>query len=101
MTTALNNPITAKHAVKMALEYVREMYADSGSQIMDLSLEEIQPTDDGDWWHVTVGFFRLSDPNISPSAYLVAPSSEKKRQYKIVPVNRQTGDIRGLCIREL
>ena len=102
MSATISGQVTAKEAVKLALEYVRDLYANSGSQIVDLCLEEIQPSEDGEWWNITVGFYRASDPDITAAAYVVTtPSSAKFRQYKIVPVHRQTGEIRGISIREL
>ena len=102
MTATITKQVTAKEAVKSALEYVRDLYTNSGSEIVDLCLEEVQPSEDGDWWNITVGFYRAADPSITAGAYVVTtPSSAKFRQYKIVPVHRQTGEIRGISIREL
>ena len=58
MTTATANDIPVKQAIRLSIDFVQTAYAETGTLIADLALEEIQPTDDGEWWHVTVGFFR-------------------------------------------
>ncbi len=106
MTTATDSGITIKEAVKLAIEFVRTTYLEAGDQIADLALEEVQPTDDGDWWHITVGFFREKDPRLETLAQsqlraLNNDRYEKTRKYKVVQINQKTGEIRGMTIREV
>lgn len=108
MTTATVSSITVKEAVKRAIEFVQTTYRETGDQIADLALEEVQSTDDGDWWHVTVGFFRQKDPRLEPLLQQIQQPLkglneryEKTRKYKVVQINRKTGEIRAMTMREV
>lgn len=46
----------AKAAVKIAKDFVREMFADES--ISNLGLEEVEMDEDGTTWKVTIGFSR-------------------------------------------
>ena len=105
MTTATANEIPVKQAIKTAIQFVKTTYDETGTLIADLALEEVQPTDDGELWHITVGFFRSRDPQIDLTFSTIPnPLSsrfDKTRQYKVVQVNRRTGEVRAMTIREI
>ena len=102
MPLEVANPLTAKQAAKMAIDFVEGFYNDLGQAIQDVMLEEIELSDDGSAWQITVGFSRLGRVNsaINPMIPEVLMSKfERTRQYKVVSVDRVTGDIPKMKIR--
>ena len=89
-----------KRAVKAAMDYVKDLYAESYPR--DLVLEEVEFSEKASQWLVTVGF---SLPETKEeSASLVFPSRtsrELSRRYKIVNVDAETGDPISMKIRSL
>jgi len=87
--------IGVKEAVKTALDYVQELY---GPTFSDFLLEEAEPTEDGLYWLITVGFSRSVRQKTS-IAEMLAPKEE--RLYKIVKVDATSGEPISVKIREV
>lgn len=104
MSSEVAAPLTAKQAARMAIDFVEGFYNELGQSIQDVMLEEIELSDDGSAWQITVGFSRLDRVN-SPFNPMIPetlmPKFERSRQYKVVSVDRQTGDIPRMKIRTL
>lgn len=86
------NPLNVKNAVKIALNYVKELYEDNNLQ--DLMLEEVDFSEAANQWLITVGF--SLPENQEETQPLIAPSKNRQtlsRRYKIVNVNAKTGSI--------
>jgi hypothetical protein len=102
MSTEVAAQLTAKQAAKMAIDFVEGFYNELGQLILDVLLEEIELSDDGNAWLITVGFSRTSQLNATiapqPAAGLI-PRFERTRQYKVVSVDRTTGEIQSMKIR--
>jgi hypothetical protein len=79
--------VDGKQAVVKAMEYVKGVY--ETSQVGDLMLEEVERSEDGKHWYVTLGF--------SPRQ---AGGSPAERSYKVVKIVVETGDVLSMKIRK-
>lgn len=87
-----------KEAVHIALEYVNDLY--SSEELNNLTLEEVELSEDEKNWLVTLGFTRfLSQPTSPPLQALTAPKSE--RVYKIFKIESETGKVLSMKMREI
>ena len=103
---AANGRINVKEAVRIAVEYVRELYAPD--ELVDLRLEEVELSESGKYWHVTIGFSR---PELKKQQRQVEPPGGSvlsllrpqilEREYKVVTINAQSGDVRSMKIRQV
>lgn len=85
--------IEVKEAIKIAKDYVAEVFADEG--VFNIGLEEIEH--EGDVWEVTVGFSRRWDkPPRNPFSGIAGYTQENddralRRTYKVVEVAADSG----------
>jgi hypothetical protein len=88
--------IPVKEAVKVAMQFLAETF--EGETLLQPRLEEIEPSDDGTYWYVTVSFFR----GLPPAAFAdyVSGTSEG-REYKTITVDANNGTVRSVKIRQL
>ncbi len=102
MSAEVAAPITAKQAAKVAIDFVEGFYQELGQSLQDVLLEEIEPSSDGNTWQITVGFSRLgrTNPGSSLIPEVLLPRFERTRQYKVVRVDRATGEIHSMKIRK-
>ncbi|MFH1264552.1 MAG: hypothetical protein ABIK89_02410 [Planctomycetota bacterium] len=88
--------VEVKQAVTNALVFLEDMY--QGEQIDEVRLEEVELSEDGDLWHVTLSFLR----GRGQSGLAKAIGSESRsREYKELTVMSRTGDVRSMKIRTL
>ena len=89
----LKPAVDAREAVRAATEYCKHLFEDL--LISDLSLEEIEPTEDRKYWLITLG---LSVPvkNTALPTYLQVP----RRKLKVFKVNSQTGEVVAMKMRD-
>lgn len=80
--------IDIKTAVRNALEFVREMYAED-DDLKDLALEEVERSEDGTRWLVTVGM----GGEDRASTMSVVAGAGAPRQYKRVAIDLAAGDV--------
>jgi len=85
--------VEVKEAVSIAKNFMKDLYASSFS-LKDLILEEVDQTDDGKYWLITLGFSR-EKPNISA----LLPSVQIERVYKSIKVDKETGEPVAMQIR--
>jgi hypothetical protein len=102
---AVNGRINVNDAVRIAVEYVRELYAPE--ELVDLRLEEVELSESGKYWFVTLGFSRLDlkkqqrqveSPAVGVLSLLRPQALE--RAYKVVTINAQSGNVRSMKIRQ-
>lgn len=90
--------IDVKKAVASAVKYIKELYPQKN--LRDLRLEEVERSDDEQYWLVTLGF---SVP-VSSDGSAVAQAlggTRYERAYKLFKVNAQTGEVRSMKIRKV
>ncbi len=82
--------VDVKEAVKQALEYFTGLYQGSYS---NLALEEVELSDDEDYWLITLGF-------TPPTTGLGALAGANiRREYKIFRIKSETGKVLSMKIR--
>lgn len=80
--------IDVSSAISTARFYLESVFASEGFK--EIRLEEATLSDDDKFWLITFGFER---PHLGGTIW--------KRDYKIVKIDAQTGQARGVQIREL
>jgi hypothetical protein len=103
---ARNGRINVKEAVRIGVEYVRELYAPE--ELVDLRLEEVELSEDGKNWFVTLGFSRPElkkqqrpiEPAPGTVLSLLRPQT-LEREYKVVKINAKSGDVQSMKIRQV
>jgi len=84
--------IDLKTASKIAIEFVQSIYPDN----TDLQVEEIETTEDGKYWLITIGMYDLT--GIKGTLAALAP---KPRKYKAVQINKEDGLVQSMKIRKV
>ncbi|MEH2366055.1 hypothetical protein [Nostoc sp.] len=98
--------IDVKTAVNAAYQYIKSIQDMMGSSLEDLRLEEVELSEDKDFWLIVLGFNipkklpknRFEDLipiSIAPTIVLY------EREYKLFKVNSQTGEVEAMKIRQV
>ncbi len=84
-----------KEAVRMAKEYVGQLFADEG--IKNVGLEEVVFDDAADEWKITIGFSRPWDRAVGTGTMTaVLGGARLERSYKVVRVDDSNGKVKKL-----
>lgn len=87
--------IEVKEAVVAASKHVANLFSDVGT--VDLLLEEVDTSKDGKNWLITVSFVRAADS--LPVGFTILGNDYKKRQYKVVKVDKESGSVLAVKMR--
>jgi hypothetical protein len=91
--------IDAKQAVKMAMEYLKDMY--NTKEFKDIMLEEVELSEDNQYWNVTIGFTRRQVTTAEgPMASLVGPTEAFKREFRVFKIDAKNGIVRSMKIKK-
>lgn len=90
-------PVDAKSAVRAAVKYLTDVYSDE--PIADVLLEEIDTSKSGESWLVTLSFYRPKTPYAIGTVGQIIGGEASKRQYKVVNVDKSTGEIHSMKMR--
>ena len=85
-----------KEAVKSAITCIRELF--ESEKPSNIGLEEVNFNENEKVWEVTIGFSRSWDYPRGIIAGLQEPLP--KRQYKVVKIDSNTGEVKSIKIRE-
>ena len=103
MATAVQTPIIdVRTAVKIARDHVNDLFQVSGAE--SARLEEVDLSEDGQTWMVTVSIVRQDRAFVIPGlAEALAGVTGKKlvREFKRVDINATDGTVRRVVIRPL
>jgi len=91
--------IDVKEAVKIATDYLRQLY--EPTELQDILLEEVALSDDEKYWYVTLGFSRPV-PSTDPMRVLtesILNQKKYRREYKVFQIDSATGQVRSMKIR--
>ena len=93
--------IDIKQAVKNALEYVKDIIPNSG--LIDPRLEEVESSDNGRNWFITVSFVRKVPPTsiAEKITALGTGINPIEREYKLITIDAETGKPLSMKIRQL
>ena len=88
--------IGLKSAVREAAAYFGDLYANS--PVENLLLEEVEETEDGKFWLITLGY----DQKCPPSRYSrLVGSPEVTRAYKTFRIEADTGKVVSMKMRKV
>lgn len=88
--------IDVKAAVQSAIDFARPLFPSGNYEI---SLEEIDRSEDEKYWLITLGFERRKGALSKKVAELNQLLYPEKERYKIFQVNTRTGEVRSMKIR--
>lgn len=95
--------VDVKTAVNTALNYVREFRSEIDGRLEELRLEEVELSEDGKYWLITLGY-SVPVTEITVPAIMLPPMDTKKRfqrDYKIFKVNSETNQVESMKIRKI
>lgn len=84
-----------QEAVSKAVNGLKIAFIDE--EFHDLKLEEVERSDGGEAWYITLGFDR--EVALSPS-FADKINRKWRRVYKVVKINSETGETESIKIRE-
>jgi hypothetical protein len=91
--TSRTPKIDARAAAQAAAAYFKELY----SSVKGFSLEEVELSDDGDYWLITLSFEIPPDPVLGQVFSFQAP----RTKYKVFKVDSKSGRVLAMKIRKL
>lgn len=83
--------LDVKEAARRASEYFAGLYSDP--RINDVQLEEVEISEDGKYWLITLSY--PVPPNIA------ALNLSYKRKYKVFTIDAETGQVKSMKIRNV
>lgn len=86
--------LEVKEAVKIATEYIQSLFSER--QIPELRLEEVEMSQDSQFWEVTLSFVIRE-----PTAYLSLGDAARTREYKVFRINAENGQVQSMKIRKV
>jgi hypothetical protein len=87
--------VDIKQAVRTARDFIGQLYPD---QPLDLRLEEVELSDGREYWLVTYSFTQAESPDPrNPLQAIISP--QRTRNYKVVKVDRDSGEALAMKIR--
>lgn len=92
------NIIDIKRATGAAAQTVQQLYAESLPQ--DVRLEEVEISEDGKFWFITMSF-SLQLPLPTTPMEEIRSLGRSERTYKRFKIDAQTGQMRSMSIRKV
>lgn len=89
--------MNVKQAVRIAMAYVSEVFESEKPE--NIGLEEVVLNELEGVWEITVGFSRPWDHQ-KPSVMTGFQPLMPKRQFKVVAIDNETGEVRSIKMRE-
>ena len=89
--------IDVKQAVKIAHAYIIDLYGEAN--LPGLMLEETELSDEHKYWMITFGFD--TDRKTVPDTSFFRPTPLFIRDYKIIKIEAETGEVESMMIRQL
>ncbi len=92
--------IDVRQAVNQAKNHVNQII-DLFGKVNDIRLEEIELSSDKNSWLITLGFLFDSQMNQQKTIPDILKTTMKIREYKVVEIDAETGELKSIKIREL
>ncbi|MDF5717484.1 MAG: hypothetical protein PUP93_27370 [Rhizonema sp. NSF051] len=93
--------LDARGAVMAAKKYFDEIQELIGSTLQDILLEELELSEDKNFWLITLGFNRPVLKTKNPLFPELVASPEYKREYKLFKIDSETGEVQSMKIRQV
>lgn len=91
--------IDVRNAVAQSINYLQSIH-DLMGEPQNLRLEEVELSDDQKIWIITLGFTYKSDSDEMMKS-VFGENYNQNRVYKTFKVNAETGEVKGMNIRQL
>jgi hypothetical protein len=88
--------IDVKEAVKIAIDFTKDIL--SSENIHQITLEEVELDEAQRFWYITLGIAKIVRE--SPFAVFEAKGSKLLVKYKILKINRESGEVVSMKIRK-
>lgn len=85
--------LDVKEAARKASEYFAGLYTAEGGLFGDVQLEEVELTDDGQYWLITLSYSRTTA--------LGTILGNSARKYKVFKIDAGTGQVKSMKIRNV
>lgn len=85
-----------EEAVLKAIDFFQRMYHDKG--LIDVLLEEVREEDESTW-EVTIGYSRVAQS--APPMTALTRAAKFERVYKVLSVNKVSGNVTSMVIRDV
>lgn len=89
-----NETLEAKRAVEAAWEYFHTLF--NSVSAFNVSLEEVELSDDGTYWLVTLSFEEMRAKKADLPDFLRVP----RQKFKVFKVERSTGRVTSMKMRD-
>ncbi len=90
--------IDVKQAVKVAAEYLVDLYAPDA--FSDVQLEEVELTEDENYWLITLSYKKpMTEVNLLGPIGIMADLAKNEKGYKIFKIEADTGKVVSMKIR--
>ncbi len=99
MTEEASLKVDVRTAIMAARNYLMWLGDMIDNEIQDLRLEEVELSEDKNFWFVTLGFNRPIDSTKDPLGFSTITRYE--REYKIFKIDVKTGEVYSMKIREV
>lgn len=99
MTVTLK--VDVRNAFAVAHSYLQSIRDMLGNELKNLRLEEIELSEDKQFWLITLGFDVPLNGDRDSVEFFPSFTSKNRREYKIFKVSTQTGEVQSMKIREL
>lgn len=86
--------ITVKQAVDIAARHLKDLFPNAEH----ITLEETEVSDDDKFFLITLGYLDRDYPETS--SLITTPVLSRSRKYKVFKIDRETGNVRSMKIRE-
>lgn len=90
--------VDVKSAVGAAARAAEHFY--EGKKLDQLDLEEVERTEDGRYWLITLGF-DVARPRESNTLSAILDPTRNERRYKVFKIDANDGNVVSMKIREL
>lgn len=90
--------LTVHDAVKSASFHLESLLG----PVKDVRLEEVELSDDGRWWFVTLGYYRPDARPVPSTAMndLLGTAGTVPREYKVFTVDADNGVVKAMKMRK-
>jgi hypothetical protein len=92
--------VNAKDAVKIAFDYFQSLPFHNRDKITDLELEEVELSEDSQYWYITLGYHYKP---VSPGSRLaeVLGRPERSAELKSFKISADAGEVKWMKIRQI
>jgi len=88
--------MSVREAVGKAIAFFRELQEQAGEQVSGLEVEEVEKSDNDQYWLITLSYLR------KPTGMeQVVGALKRERSYKSFKVNAETGEVISMTIRQV